>query len=539
MLLLAAWFCFYNLGARSVSRADESLYVRSVQEMLHTASWIPTIQKAPFLHKPPLTQFFMRASVGIWGDVTWAYRVPSAIAGFIVLLLVPTFAYRLWGSYLISACSFVSILSCKVLFSSHLIREAVPDGLLILFISIGQIVGWELWRALSAPRVEMRKVQRLSILLGLSLLFALLAKSVAGLVGIIVWWIFIAIASGSALLPTWRRTLAHIFQGASYVRSEQCEEACHPWTFSLFGRVLLFSSLLPILLFAGIYGAILYAVPGKLGAALHSEVVEKLVGEGHHNTDLPLYYISQLFVRERTFPALAIIVAIFFGVREAIRGDRRFLYLCTSIILPVCGFSVLHSRLYWYLAPIFMPTAIVIGATLARCLSWAVDNGRQTLARLRAAVIAMALFIVLFAHILAVVHSQLLTPQPAMRLEVAIRELSEEVTGANRVAPAVIRLCIDPDDEHFKSLMLREWFYLDVLKPFAISGCDPAVISLLDESVTDIAIITTPKYEGKIPKRVVVINREEIRLDRWKTISHPNRAKSIVFIRGQLRAALE
>ncbi len=494
---IAAVFCFYNLGGRSISRADESLYARSVQEMLDSHSWIPTLHGSPFLHKPPLVQLLMSLAVAVCGDATWVYRIPTALAGFIYVILIPFFAYRLFRSLAVVAFSFVAILSCKMLFFSHLIREAVPDGLLILFLLLGLICGWELWRELLRSSVHSRKALVLEVLFGTTVLLALFAKSVAGLMSLIIWWVWMLGYGRSALRPI-RRLIA----------------------------IGIFTTLLPIAIFTAGYLVILNAVPGTFGAAVHYEVIEKLVGEGHHNTSAPYYYVSQLFVNGRAFPAFVLVLALSLGLVRAVRGDARCAYLSIAVFVPLVGYSFLHSRLYWYIAPVFAPCAVLIGFLVDACLKrdrFLENNRVSRFATLLGGAIVLVL---LGLHIFHVVKEQLMGDRRT-KLETRVQELlARKVSNPNM---QIVLLCIDPADQYFKSLLLREWFYLDMLKPYASSVCTAGQVQEILETPGPKIVVTAPHREGLLPQTAHVLERVSIKVDRWKGISKPNRVRELVF----------
>jgi 4-amino-4-deoxy-L-arabinose transferase-like glycosyltransferase len=497
-MALAALFCFYNLGGRSISRADESLYARSVQEMLQNSSWIPTLHGSPFLHKPPLTQLLISLAVTLAGDATWVYRVPGAIAGFIYLLLVAVFSYRLFNSLLVSAASFVAILSCRMLFSSHLIREATPDGILVLFLLMGLMLGWELYRQLTLHRERSRRVLVFSGLFGLSVLLALLVKSVAGLLSLVVWWLWMLVCQRGALTPVRRMVL-----------------------------VCLLTTIIPVALFAVSYLALLNAVPGTFGAAVQYEVIEKLLGEGHHNTELPYYYFSQLFVQERAFPALVLVAALFLGVLKALRGDTRCAYLSMAIFVPLCGYSFLHSRLYWYVAPVFAPCAMLLGNLCASCVAVIRQSERRQLYRLGAALCGLVVATQLGRNIVQIASGQLFTKE---RTNLETKILETMAAKASNPNLRIVRLCIDPKDQYFKSLLLREWFYLDMLKPVSVSVCEVSEVQAELSALTAAVVVTAPHLERLLPQTIKVLERSTVRVDRWKGITKPDRVRELVFL---------
>lgn len=504
IVTLAAIFSFYNLGGRSISRADESLYARSTQEMLHGDSWVPTLHGTPFLHKPPLTQFVMSLSVSSFGETTWAYRLPSAAAGFAFLLLIPFFAYRLFQSRLVAVLSFAAILSCKVLFASHLIREAVPDGILLLFLLVGLTTGWDLWRELSSSREISRRAIALQILFGISVFMALLTKSVAGLASLLVWWLWM-ISCGRGCLAPLHRLVA----------------------------ILMLTTLIPVGAFIVTYLTLLSSVPGTFNAAIHYEVIEKLIGAGHNNTTVPHYYFSQLFIHDRAFPSLALGLALIFGIIQTCKGDKRCAYLSLSVLTPLIGYSVLHSRLYWYIAPVFASSAILIGHLLTSSLQLAGKRAAPLYSRILGGACFGVLAILSTGFMAKIIQGPLLA-QKNTKLETAIRDILARKEREPNLR--VVRLCINPHNERFQGLLLREWFYLDMLKPLSSPMCEDLDSQLALKAHESAVIISPTDSEKTLPKNLTITARSIVRLERWTASSQSNRVKEITFLSVQQQA---
>jgi hypothetical protein len=292
--------------------------------------------------------------------------------------------------------------------------------------------------------------------------------------------------------------------------------------------VCLLTTVAPVALFVGSYLVLLNAVPGTFGAAVQYEVIEKLLGEGHHNTALPYYYFSQLFVQERAFPALALIAALFFGATKAVRGDARYAYLSMAIFVPLCGYSFLHSRLYWYVAPIFAPCAILLGDLCASCIAVARQSEKRWAYRFGALLCGLVIAMQLARNIVEIAHGQLFT-QERTKLETEIVELLAAKTNDPNLR--IVKVCIDPQDQYFKSLLLREWFYLDMLKPVSVSVCEVSEVQAELSGPGAAVIITAPHLERLLPQTIKVLERSVIRVDRWKGISKPDRVKELVFLR--------
>jgi hypothetical protein len=94
----------------------------------------------------------------------------------------------------------------------------------------------------------------------------------------------------------------------------------------------------------------------------------------------------------------------------------------------------------------------------------------------------------------------------------------------------IVRLCIDPKDQYFKSLLLREWFYLDMLKPVSVSVCEVSEVQAELSALTAAVVVTAPHLERLLPQTIKVLERSTVRVDRWKGITKPDRVRELVFL---------
>ena len=75
--------------------STETRYAQMGREMLESGDWIvPTLNGAPLLEKPPFEYWVNAASIGLFGVNDVAARVPSLVAGLLVLLVVAAGARR-------------------------------------------------------------------------------------------------------------------------------------------------------------------------------------------------------------------------------------------------------------------------------------------------------------------------------------------------------------------------------------------------------------------------------------------------------------
>lgn len=75
--------------------STETRYAQMGREMLESGDWVvPTLNGAPLLEKPPFEYWVNAASIGLFGHNDVAARVPSLVAGLLVLLVVAYGARR-------------------------------------------------------------------------------------------------------------------------------------------------------------------------------------------------------------------------------------------------------------------------------------------------------------------------------------------------------------------------------------------------------------------------------------------------------------
>lgn len=97
LLLLAGWFG--TLALRGLFVPDEGRYAEIPREMLATGDWVtPRLNDLKYFEKPPLQYWLTALSFRVFGEHEWAARLPSALLGFLALLMVGYCGYRLWGA---------------------------------------------------------------------------------------------------------------------------------------------------------------------------------------------------------------------------------------------------------------------------------------------------------------------------------------------------------------------------------------------------------------------------------------------------------
>ena len=160
---------------RDLFVGDETKYGQVVREMRATGAWLlPTLEGAPFTHKPPIHFWFIKSLTFLLGVYsTWAFVIPSLIAfAFLIWLM-----WRMGGA----VAAFVCATSLLVWGSAQTARMDVS---FTAFITLGV---WFLERFFDSENV--RELERCAIALGVA---TLIKGPMAIVIGIILfaleWW---------------------------------------------------------------------------------------------------------------------------------------------------------------------------------------------------------------------------------------------------------------------------------------------------------------------------------------------------------------
>jgi 4-amino-4-deoxy-L-arabinose transferase-like glycosyltransferase len=96
--LVSAWAVFAHLGGFALLAPDEGRNAEVAREMMQAGAWlVPTYDGATYLDKPA---FFFKAvalSLGLFGESEAAARLPSALFGFGLLVMLFAFCRRVYG----------------------------------------------------------------------------------------------------------------------------------------------------------------------------------------------------------------------------------------------------------------------------------------------------------------------------------------------------------------------------------------------------------------------------------------------------------
>jgi len=440
--LLAGVIAFTNLGNFSGSTGDETLHITVTLEMMQSGNWlIPTLDGQPYLNKPPLKMWMSMLPIALLGPTNFAFRFLDATAGVLTALLLWWLTFKLTRSSIFGVISATALLSCDAYIFNHGIRNAVQDSWLILFSSTAIASGALLLAELEQGPVEKGRRLKLALLAGISIGCALLTKSAGGLIAIPILG---CLALTGALWKNFRET---------------------------------FSSALIIgvtaALVAGLYYIPAYLQDPPLFSLVFEREVLNRARHGYHNTQNYLFYWGRLLQLRYLNPLLLAVALPVLCVTFRASFASRLALLWA--LVPVVLYSIIPSRMEWYIAPAFPGMGLSLGIALYHLAAYYKAfrselplSFAQTTKRI---LVLLTLFLTvgLLAYDTALVVRRVNLPKTRGAFDL----LTEELRRAKVADELGIRIIIEPE---FRARH-NELPYLTALRPYAT---DPK--SVVDKS---------------------------------------------------------
>ncbi len=136
----AAWLCFAYIGDYGPGPGDERRYFLVAYDVYANNEWIaPRVVETPYFRKPPLLFWLMAISHHLFGEAIFWARFPSAVAGFLLIMLLTRAAGRISNAAALAA-PLVYLATFDVIVSRGP-RNATMEALLSLFMFAGAYVG--------------------------------------------------------------------------------------------------------------------------------------------------------------------------------------------------------------------------------------------------------------------------------------------------------------------------------------------------------------------------------------------------------------
>jgi 4-amino-4-deoxy-L-arabinose transferase-like glycosyltransferase len=132
IIVLGLLIFFFNLGGRDLWDPDETRYAVVAREMRDTGQWVlPHLNGEVYAEKPPLFFWLVNLSTFFFGKNTeFTNRLPSALAGFIILFVTFLFGEKLFNLR-VGFISAMVLATCILL--PRLSRWMMLDSLFTLF----------------------------------------------------------------------------------------------------------------------------------------------------------------------------------------------------------------------------------------------------------------------------------------------------------------------------------------------------------------------------------------------------------------------
>jgi 4-amino-4-deoxy-L-arabinose transferase-like glycosyltransferase len=107
--LFIIYIAFYQLGKSPLENWDEAWYADVTRHMMRTKEFVILYwNQEPWLDKPPMYMWLSALVSSVIGLSEFSVRVPSAISGIVIVMLVTRFSYKQYG-FVPSVLAFVTL----------------------------------------------------------------------------------------------------------------------------------------------------------------------------------------------------------------------------------------------------------------------------------------------------------------------------------------------------------------------------------------------------------------------------------------------
>lgn len=333
--LLTAFLCFRCLGIGAIDSWDEARHGISAYEMMQNGNYlVNTFQGSPdyWNVKPPLSFLTVIAGFTLFGYTAVGLRFFSALAYLLTVLCTGWFARR-YGK-LASLLTMVFLTANYYPFKAHLVRAGDADGLYLLLFTLAMLA-----------MLKVREDHRWLYACGLCFSLAFLTKSFhAGM---------IAAVGGLFLLKTGELKKMRLSVWAGFL-------GC---------------SVLPIL----IWGILRFQYDGTVffWNMYEADLAGRTASGGLEGHGFPFdFYLNSVFLNfDHIYGFLSLIALLgilylwirpFEADQMMVQADRTGILLW--FFVPLLGFSLVSTKLMWYVYPCTVPLCLLAGIFLSRFL---------------------------------------------------------------------------------------------------------------------------------------------------------------------------
>jgi 4-amino-4-deoxy-L-arabinose transferase-like glycosyltransferase len=333
LVTLSLILIFAGLGNNHLIPYDEAIYAKISKNMITTGNylvqnWVPG---KVWYEKPPLFMWMMSFMMRTFGVGSLAAKLPSAVFGFSLVLLVYFFSGKLFGKLAGFFSAFVLVTTTQFLYYS---RMAMLDVTASFFITAALFAYY-----LS----KQNQKRRYWILSGLAVGLAVMVKGVVGFLPLAV----ISLYELYLFLTNRQKLSKKLFMDYATMLFFSCLIFL-PWHLEMYRR---FSD-------AFINNYILYHVWDRATSAIEDK-------------GRPFYwYLIVMKVSLRLW-FVAFMAAFPLCLFKVFKKDSRFVFLLIWSLVVFLFFSLAKSKLVWYIMPIYPVVAIMVGYLLSRGVLYA------------------------------------------------------------------------------------------------------------------------------------------------------------------------
>jgi 4-amino-4-deoxy-L-arabinose transferase-like glycosyltransferase len=337
-----SFLLFHNLGEKPFRIWDESrLAVNSLEMYRDGCSLVPTFESKPDMWntKPPLLIWIQAASIHLFGISERSIRLPSAIAGLAISLILFSFIYKTTLDPSIALlAALIPVLSPGYL-NFHNVRSADYDALLVLL-----VLGY----SIAFFHYTTRKNIRYLYLTALFISLAILTKSTAALLplpALLVW-------SLMQQKPAADFTTRHFWLAAAIIMTTT----------------------------AAYYLLREHVNPGYLRVVDNNEIRGRFLEVNDGNTGDHWFYLKMLMKSRFRYWFWILVAGIplaLLNPSEKIRKVALWSVVQWSVYLLIISIS--KTKLHWYDLPAYPYMAISIATAFHTLASWSFSIKRCTL----------------------------------------------------------------------------------------------------------------------------------------------------------------
>jgi len=327
LFVLTCFQSFTGIATQEVERWDEQTNIDVVNES-YTAHSFPFLvyKSEPFFEKPPLWYYIEYVLVSFGYNTLSSFRIVSSFSGILFIVCTAYLAKRFWGNIAFLVTWIVLLLSRQLFvtniggqFSTHTVRSADVDALLILFLMIAVLVA-----------LCKKPTNTTSVMTGIFIGLSMITKGPSGFIILLpfsVW--FFSSQKKSQVLMLWGSALA----------------VCVPWF------------LLMLLTYGYSFWNSFFTY--HIGSRTFSAI------EGHNQSFF--YYITLLGNPLIYPPGILLIFSIAVILfKKLFIHDKRLGIILLCFLFYMTVPSLLQTKLAWYVLPVYPFAALLIGYVISR-----------------------------------------------------------------------------------------------------------------------------------------------------------------------------